>query len=608
MDQRQQLLQEVFGYPEFRPGQEPLIDSLLSGRDAVGIMPTGAGKSICYQLPALLLPGITVVVSPLISLMKDQVSALVQAGVRAAYINSSLTEGQCRKAMENARSGVYKIIYVAPERLLTPGFLTLGQFQAINMVCVDEAHCVSQWGQDFRPSYLDIPKYLDTLPARPVVGAFTATATEEVRGDIVELLGLRDPEVLVTGFDRPNLYFEVQAPGDKYAALREYLFSHPDRSGIVYCLTRKTVEEVTARLCADGFAAARYHAGLDPAERRDNQDDFLYDRVRIMVATNAFGMGIDKSNVSFVIHYNMPKNIESYYQEAGRAGRDGEAADCILLYSGRDVITNQFLIDHGEGKAELTEEQQLQLREKDKARLKQMTFYATTRGCLREFILKYFGERPASYCGNCSGCLSNFEEVDATAAAVLTLGAVQASRRRFGVKTWVDALRGSKNEKTRRFGLTEMGEYGALAEWSETRVRELFSLLLSDGLLHQTEEEYAVLTLTPEGAAFLAEPASLTMKCVRPKAAPPRSAPLCEVDESLYGELKTLRLAAARRAGVPAFVIFTDATLQKMCQLMPRDEAEFLKVPGVGKTKCERYAGDFLTAINQYREQRQEAE
>ena len=608
MDQRQQLLQEVFGYPEFRPGQEPLIDSLLSGRDAVGIMPTGAGKSICYQLPALLLPGITVVVSPLISLMKDQVSALVQAGVRAAYINSSLTEGQCRKAMENARSGVYKIIYVAPERLLTPGFLALGQFQAINMVCVDEAHCVSQWGQDFRPSYLDIPKYLDTLPARPVVGAFTATATVEVRGDIVELLGLRDPEVLVTGFDRPNLYFEVQAPGDKYAALREYLFSHPDRSGIVYCLTRKTVEEVTARLCADGFAAARYHAGLDPAERRDNQDDFLYDRVRIMVATNAFGMGIDKSNVSFVIHYNMPKNIESYYQEAGRAGRDGEAADCILLYSGRDVITNQFLIDHGEGKAELTEEQQLQLREKDKARLKQMTFYATTRGCLREFILKYFGERPTSYCGNCSGCLSNFEEVDATAAAVLTLGAVQASRRRFGVKTWVDALRGSKNEKTRRFGLTEMGEYGALAEWSETRVRELFSLLLSDGLLHQTEEEYAVLTLTPEGAAFLAEPASLTMKCVRPKAAPPRSAPLREVDESLYGELKTLRLAAARRAGVPAFVIFTDATLQKMCQLMPRDEAEFLKVPGVGKTKCERYAGDFLTAINQYREQRQEAE
>ncbi|MBC5582229.1 DNA helicase RecQ [Anaerofilum sp. BX8] len=606
MDQRQQLLQEIFGYPQFRPGQEPLIDSLLSGRDAVGIMPTGAGKSICYQLPALLLPGITVVVSPLISLMKDQVSALVQAGVRAAYINSSLTESQCRKAMENARGGMYKIIYVAPERLLTPGFLALGQFQAINMVCVDEAHCVSQWGQDFRPSYLDIPKYLDTLPARPVVGAFTATATEEVRGDIVELLGLREPEILVTGFDRPNLYFEVQAPGDKYAALKEYLFSHPDRSGIVYCLTRKTVEEVTARLCADGFAAARYHAGLDPAERRDNQDDFLYDRARIMVATNAFGMGIDKSNVSFVIHYNMPKNIESYYQEAGRAGRDGEAADCILLYSGRDVITNQFLIDHGEGKAELTEEQQLQLREKDKARLRQMTFYATTRGCLREFILKYFGERPASYCGNCSGCLSNFEEVDATAAAVLALGAVQASRRRYGVKTWVDALRGSKNEKTRRFGLTETTEYGALAEWSETRVRELFSLLLSDGLLYQTEEEYAVLALTPEGAAFLAEPSSLIMKCVRPRAAAPRSAPLREVDESLYAELKALRLTAARRAGVPAFVIFTDATLQKMCQLMPCDEAEFLKVPGVGRTKCERYAGEFLAAIRSYQERQKQ--
>ncbi len=607
MDQEQQLLRDVFGYPDFRPGQRSLIDSLLGGRDVLGIMPTGAGKSICYQLPALLLPGITVVVSPLISLMKDQVGALVQSGVRAAYINSSLTERQCRKALENACSGMYKIIYVAPERLMTAGFLAVAAAQPISMVCVDEAHCVSQWGQDFRPSYLSIPDYIATLPRRPVVGAFTATATGEVREDILRLLQLQDPEVLVTGFDRPNLYFGVLSPADKYAAAKKYLTEHPERSGIIYCLTRKTVEEVTDRLCSDGFSAVRYHAGLTPEERRQNQDAFVFDRARIMVATNAFGMGIDKSNVSFVLHYNMPKNIESYYQEAGRAGRDGAPADCILLYSGRDVITNQFLIEQSEPNPDLSPEQQAALRERDKERLRQMTFYATAHSCLREFLLRYFGEHPASYCGHCSVCEAGFELVDAADAAACALRAVAATGRRFGMMTWIDLLRGAKNDKLLYGALAASAEYGALAGWEREQLRALFAQLLEEGLLSRTEDDRPVLLLTDAGRCYLAHPAPLMLHRPNPRSraahpAAKQPAAAHPVDASLLAQLKELRLSLAKRAGVPAFVIFTDVTLQKICAMMPKDETEFLQVPGVGKAKCERYAADFLALLDAYRE------
>ena len=398
-------MRDLFGYSDFRPGQETLIDALLSGRDVLGIMPTGAGKSICYQLPALMLEGVTLVISPLISLMRDQVNALVQMGIRGAYINSSLTESQCRKAISNACAGMYKLIYVAPERLSTPGLAALAQSVPISMVCVDEAHCVSQWGQDFRPGYLKIPEFVNALPHRPVVGAFTATATHQVRSDIVRLLELDQPERVVTGFDRENLYFEVRRPQSKYDALLDYLRRHPDRSGIVYCLTRKTVEQVCDRLRADGCSAARYHAGLPPEERRQNQDDFLFDRCRVMVATNAFGMGIDKSNVGFVIHYNMPKDMESYYQEAGRAGRDGSPADCVLLYSGADVHTNRFLIEHGESNTELDEDTRLRLQARELDRLRTMTIYATTRDCLRGYFLRYFGETAPPACNHCSNCL-----------------------------------------------------------------------------------------------------------------------------------------------------------------------------------------------------------
>lgn len=493
MDRKQQLLQEVFGYTGFRPGQQPIIDRLLAGGDAVGIMPTGAGKSVCYQLPALLLPGITIVVCPLISLMKDQVGALVQAGVRAAYLNSSLSDGQYRKALQNAKQGLYKIIYVAPERLLTPSFLSLCASQIISMVCVDEAHCVSQWGQDFRPGYLDIATFLERLSVRPVVCAFTATATRQVREDIVSLLCLQNASVTVTGFDRPNLYFGVARTTDKYAALKDYLMLHPDSCGIIYCLTRKTVEEVCARLCDDGFAATSYHAGLPIEDRQRSQDDFLYDRVQLMVATNAFGMGIDKSNVAFVIHYNMPKDIESYYQEAGRAGRDGNPAQCLLLYSKRDVMTNRFLIEHSDARGDLTEEQAQQLRARDEDRLRQMTFYANAKGCLRASLLRYFGEQPPAHCGNCSGCL------------------------------------------------------------------------------------------TPQKAAVKAPQPEETM-----------------APSGLYAELKKLRLKLARSAGVPPFAVFTDATLQKISTMLPKTEADFLKVPGVGKIKCTRYAKEFLAVVAQY--------
>mgnify|MGYP002581307339 FL=1 len=349
------VLKEYFGHDSFREGQDRITDSLLGGRDVLGIMPTGAGKSICYQVPALMFDGITIVVSPLISLMKDQVSALVQ-GVAAAYINSSLTHAQYLKVLQNTKNGKYKIIYVAPERLCAPAFLEICRNLNISMVAVDEAHCVSQWGQDFRPSYLKIPDFIDALNSRPVVGAFTATATGAVRDDIKTLLRLVSPLVVTTGFDRPNLFFSVMQPKNKSIELMKLIKERKNESGIVYCSTRKAVEEVCELLQKNGFAATRYHAGLDENERRRNQDDFVYDRAAIMVATNAFGMGIDKSNVSFVIHYNMPKNMESYYQEAGRAGRDGRSADCILLYSAKDVRTNQFLINNSEPNPDLTED------------------------------------------------------------------------------------------------------------------------------------------------------------------------------------------------------------------------------------------------------------
>ena len=402
--QAQETLRKYFGHEAFRPGQETMVNALTHHRDALGVMPTGAGKSMCYQVPALMLPGVAIVISPLISLMADQVAALKSAGVPAAYLNSSLTPRQMELAMQRARQGAYKIIYVAPERLETPSFQAMAQSMPISLLAVDEAHCVSQWGQDFRPVYLRIADFVDSLPNRPVMGAFTATATERVRQDIIRLLRLQNPETVTTGFDRPNLYFEVIRPKNRDAALIDILRRKRGESGIVYCATRKAVEKVCDDLIRIGIDATRYHAGLSDEERKENQEKFQYDTCPVMVATNAFGMGIDKSNVRFVIHYQMPRSMEAYYQEAGRAGRDGEAAECILLYSGADIFTAKWMIEHTEPNENMTAAEQSAVRYQDMTRLNRMVDYCTKPGCLRTFILRYFGENAAQECGHCSGC------------------------------------------------------------------------------------------------------------------------------------------------------------------------------------------------------------
>ena len=505
------VLKEYFGHDSFREGQDRITDSLLGGHDVLGIMPTGAGKSICYQVPALMFDGITIVVSPLISLMKDQVSALVQSGVAAAYINSSLTHAQYLKVLQNTESGKYKIIYVAPERLCAPAFLGICRNLNISMVAVDEAHCVSQWGQDFRPSYLKIPDFIDALNSRPVVGAFTATATGAVRDDIKTLLRLVSPLVVTTGFDRPNLFFSVMQPKNKSIELMKLIKERKNESGIVYCSTRKAVEEVCELLQKNGFAATRYHAGLDENERRRNQDDFVYDRAAIMVATNAFGMGIDKSNVSFVIHYNMPKDMESYYQEAGRAGRDGRSADCILLYSAKDVRTNQFLINNSEPNPDLTEDEQEEVRRRDRERLKQMTFYCTTHKCLRKFILEYFGDNGPERCEKCSNCLSNHENTDITVDAQKIMSCVARTGQRYGKKVICDVLRGSKNERLISAGLSRQSTYGIMADCPEKRLRDIIDHLCESGYMTAQGDEYPILKLAPKSRGVLTGQETLRM-------------------------------------------------------------------------------------------------
>lgn len=599
------VLEEYFGHDSFREGQDRITDSLLGGHDVLGIMPTGAGKSICYQVPALMFDGITIVVSPLISLMKDQVSALVQSGVAAAYINSSLTHAQYLKVLQNTESGKYKIIYVAPERLCAPAFLGICRNLNISMVAVDEAHCVSQWGQDFRPSYLKIPDFIDALNSRPVVGAFTATATGDVRDDIKTLLRLVSPLVVTTGFDRPNLFFSVMQPKNKSIELMKLIKERKNESGIVYCSTRKAVEEVCELLQKNGFAATRYHAGLDENERRRNQDDFVYDRAAIMVATNAFGMGIDKSNVSFVIHYNMPKNMESYYQEAGRAGRDSRSADCILLYSAKDVRTNQFLINNSEPNPDLTEDEQEEVRRRDRERLKQMTFYCTTHKCLRKFILEYFGDKGPERCEKCSNCLSNHENTDITVDAQKIMSCVARTGQRYGKKVICDVLRGSKNERLISAGLSRQSTYGIMADCPEKRLRDIIDHLCENGYMTAQGDEYPILKLAPKSRGVLTGQETLRMMLEIPqkkKAAAAKDAPLPPADEKLLAALKDLRKSLAMRQSIPAYVVFTDATLIDMCRLKPKTQEEFIEVSGVGQAKSQRYGEVFLAVIAEFSE------
>ena len=615
---KRDVLRRYFGYGEFRPGQEKLIDAILSGRDCLGIMPTGGGKSICYQVPALLLRGVTIVVSPLISLMTDQVLALRENGVEAAYINSTQTAAEYGAVLDGLRAGRYKLLYIAPERLETAGFRNVISQLDVPLVAVDEAHCVSQWGQDFRPSYLRIAPAIASLPRRPTVAAFTATATERVRGDITRLLELREPEVLVTGFDRPNLYLEVRQPRNKDRELLALLRERRGRSGIVYCATRSAVEEVCGLLRSQGYSAVRYHAGLSEQERAGAQEAFQYDEANIMVATNAFGMGIDKSNVSFVIHYNMPKSIDAYYQEAGRAGRDGQPADCILLYSGRDTITARYLIEHGESAAPDTDIQ----------RLNAMVGYCKTERCLRGYILSYFGQEHPPGCGNCGNCLADCVERDITTEAQMILSCIERVRSRLGYNVGrgliCDVLRGSASAKVTEKGLEGVSTYGLMADTSRDRLNRYIDALTEQGYI--ALNGYQALCCTQKAADVLfggtrvampervgqrsrtepyagkyTPPRRRASSAARPSPAPDRPKPEYSVPQ-LYEELRRVRARAAGEAGVPAYVVFSNASLQAMAQLAPLTREEFLAVPGVGEVKAGRFGELFISAIREFME------
>lgn len=610
------ILKQYFGHEAFRAGQEEIIEQIINGKDVMGIMPTGAGKSVCYQVPALALTGTTLVVSPLISLMKDQVAALIQAGVNTAFINSTLTPSEYAEVYRTAQAGKYKLIYVAPERLMTEDFLNLSGQLDIGLIAIDEAHCVSQWGQDFRPSYVKISDYIDMLPKRPVIAAFTATATAEVSEDIVRLLRLRDPFVTVTGFDRPNLTFNVRKPANKFKTLTDILDKSSGKSGIIYAATRKNVEEVCEKLNDAGYSATRYHAGLTEDERHHNQDDFIYDRKTIMVATNAFGMGIDKSNVSFVVHYNMPKSIEAYYQEAGRAGRDGEPAECTLLYSGQDVKINHFMIEQSDMNPEIGPHEHALIKARDYERLKMMTFYSTTTECLREFILRYFGEKTAIYCGNCSSCNTTFETVDITVEAQKIISCVfrmAKMNRRYGKLVISDVLRGSQNEKMKRLGLDKLSTYNIMPDISSRRLHKIIDYLVENDYLRSTTDQYPVIELSTRSNEVIKALEPVFMKLpIEQSKTDPENGPgnktkkkkagknkLPEnVDQDLYNQLKALRTKLAADQKVPAYIIFSDATLRDMCVKKPTTLDAFLDVSGVGQAKLEKYGKVFVEVIN----------
>ena len=608
------VLKKYFGYSEFREGQENLIDGILAGRDVLGIMPTGAGKSICYQVPALLLSGITIVISPLISLMKDQVQALNQAGVHAAYINSSLSESQISKALRLAAAGQYKIIYVAPERLETYEFLSFAKNAEISMLTVDEAHCISQWGQDFRPSYLKIVQFIKQLEKRPIISAFTATATENVKEDILCVLGLIEPEILVTGFDRKNLYFAVETPKKKDTYVINYVKEHASESGIIYCATRKNVDKVYEKLYEEGISVTKYHAGLSGEERRQNQEDFIYDNSPVMVATNAFGMGIDKSNVRYVLHYNMPQSLENYYQEAGRAGRDGEKAECILLYSPQDVVVNRFLLDSKEQNAEYTAEENDAVRARDEERLRLMTYYCVTTGCLRTYILHYFGEKAAAHCGNCLNCIREYVESDVTETARSIISCVMEVRGRYGINVIAGMLAGDERAKLREYGLFSYQTYGILKPMKEIEIKEIIQQMIIENILFQTNDKYALLKLG-EGAENVMEgDMRVIAKKVKedPKkeelstakkgtgAKKRRSDILNSRGLELFEQLRELRTMIAKEENMPPYIIFADKTLVDMCVRVPMDKKEMLKVTGVGENKFERYGERFLAVIEEY--------
>ena len=601
----QEALKVLFGYDAFRPGQESVIDSILSGKDVCAIMPTGAGKSVCYQIPAMLLPGITLVISPLISLMQDQVKALNEAGIAAAFINSSLSERAFHETVKKTRNGDYKILYVAPERLVTEGFMELAKTIEISMVTVDEAHCISQWGQDFRPSYMNISQFVDMLEERPVVSAFTATATENVREDIICTLGLQDPFVLVNGFDRENLFFQVEKPKSKEQYILDYVASHESESGIIYCATRKNVDNLYNLLESKGFSVAKYHAGMGAEERKRMQDDFVFDFTSIVVATNAFGMGIDKSNVRYVIHYNMPQSMENYYQEAGRAGRDGLEAKCILLFSAQDIVINRLLLEHKE-MTDLSPEELATVKERDMQRLQSMERYCYTTECLRNYILKYFGEKPEKPCGDCGNCLHTFETLDMTDAAKQIINCVYESRQRFGKTIIIDTVAGAKTARLAEIGAVNYKSYGVLASTNKKLIRRLVEQMVAEGYLRVGD--YQVVKLgnfqalkDPETTVMvkITDDDKLPQRAEKPKKKTNGKDALTAAGFRLFDKFRELRLQIAREENMPPYIIFSDKTLIDMAVKMPRSKSEMLEVSGVGENKYGKYGERFLRVIEE---------
>lgn len=628
-----QVLKQYFGYDSFRKGQSDIIEAILQGQDALAIMPTGAGKSVCYQVPAMLLSGITIVISPLISLMQDQVKSLNEAGINAAYINSTLSEQQMYKALDYAAQGKYKIIYVAPERLETMSFMTFAQKADISMVTIDEAHCISQWGQDFRPSYLKIVDFIDSLPERPVVSAFTATATSEVKTDIECILKLKSPKLVVTGFDRKNLYYSVEhlSGKKKDAYIAAYIKEHMDESGIIYCATRKNVDKLYDEFSSLGISVTKYHAGLDNETRKQNQDDFIYDRVQVVIATNAFGMGIDKSNVRYVIHYNMPQSMENYYQEAGRAGRDGGESQCILLFSAQDVIIDKFLLDSKEFEG-VEDEDRSVIRERDLHRLHTMEMYCKTTECLRNYILSYFGEKTGEPCGNCGNCNNEYEQIDMTADAKWVINCLAETHGRFGLSIVLGTLLGAKRARLKEVGALNYKSYGKLSNRKEAELRLLIDQMINDGYVIQTDGEYSVLRMgdiSPlrdenthvyikkakktnasellkgggqTGGEAVSGNASAGTAGSKPASRTRKKSTdsLTAAGYELFERLRALRLVIAREEGVPPYIIFNDKTLIDMCEKLPVDADTMLSVSGVGQNKLMKYGSRFTEEISTF--------
>ena len=601
-----EALKAVFGYDSFRPGQEAVINAVLEGRDILAVMPTGAGKSLCYQVPAMLLSGITLVISPLISLMQDQVKALNEAGVNAAFINSSLSEKELTDTFKNAYKGHYKIIYVAPERLMSEGFISFAKSVEISMVTVDEAHCISQWGQDFRPSYMDIAEFINILDKRPIISAFTATATQNVREDIICSLGLNNPYFLVTGFDRENLFFQVDKPQNKERFILDFIERHRGESGIIYCATRKNVDSLYTLLRKQHISVGKYHAGMNNEERKQMQNDFVFDYTSIVIATNAFGMGIDKSNVRFVIHYNMPSSMENYYQEAGRAGRDGLNSECILLFSPQDIIINRFLLEHKDF-SDIDPIDAMTIRERDIKRLQIMEGYCYTTECLRNYILKYFGENPKKPCDDCGNCLRQFETLDMTDEAKKIINCIYESRGRYGKNIIMDTVLGAKTARLTEIGATEYKSYGVLESSNKNLLRRLIEELLLEGYI--ATGEYQVLKLgdisrlkntETKVLVKITDEDKITKRKEKPKNNKKGMDSLTSNGFKLFDKLKELRLEIARAEKIPPYIVFNDKTLIDMCAKMPTTKSDMLDVSGVGENKYGKYGERFIAVIKEY--------